>query len=166
MKRHKSLSNILVILCGQGLCWPLWASMLFASVTGIQSVFHQGKSLSCDNASVHLPFHWPCSSTLYVVVYPVVFSRTRVRLWSCERPLPLSVRPLYSALMWVDDSVPMWGPVTVTRMREPSAKQCSGAFVGQGSRLIWGGAPSRFVPSVQSSGKLLWSQGEKKQTRV
>lgn len=31
-----------------------------------------------------------------------------------------------------------------------SARQCTGVLVGQGSRLIWGGAPSPFIPSAQT----------------
>lgn len=33
-----------------------------------------------------------------------------------QRPLALSVRPLYSGLMRDDDSAPMWGPGTVTQI--------------------------------------------------
>lgn len=47
MKMHKSLSNIFVVLWGQGLYWPLWAIMLFFFFcsSGVQSSFYQGKSL-------------------------------------------------------------------------------------------------------------------------
>lgn len=124
MKRHKSLSNILVILCGQGLCWPLWATMLLPSASEVQSYFHQGKSLSCVTMPQYTSHCIYCVHSLSMCPPRLSLGRlvTRVWPWSCLRPLPLSVSPLYSGLMRVDDSVPMWGPVTVTRMRGAVSK--------------------------------------------
>lgn len=165
MKMHKSLSNILVILCGQGLCWPLWAIMLLPSVAGVQSSFHQGKSLSCVTMPQYTSHLIYCVHSLLMPT-PAFLGRlvTRALLWSCQRPLPLSVRPLYSGLMWVDDSVPMWGPVTLTRMRRAVSKTmqwCIGGVKGH----VWSGEgplPSSSHQQRQTSGKLLWSQGKKK----
>lgn len=161
MKMHKSLSNILVILCGQGLCWPLWAIMLLPSVAGVQSSFHQGKSLSC----VTMPQY--TSHLIYCVRSLLMPTRTflgrlvtRALLWSCQRPLPLSVRPLCSGLMRVDDSVPIRGPVTLTRMRgavNKTMQWCIGGVKGH----VWSGEgplPSSSHQHRHTSGKLLWSR--------
>lgn len=154
MKRHKSLSNILVILCGQGLCWPLWATMLL----GVQSSFHLTKSLSC----VTMP---PYTSLFIYCVHSLLMPTFSGDVCSAMK-LPVPFAPFCQApLLWSnadDDSVPMLGPVTVTRMGRGGGCQEDNAVVYWWVKgHVWsdeGPLPGWSHHHRQTSGKLLWSQ--------
>lgn len=164
MKTHKSLSNILVVLCGQGLCWPLWAIMLLPSVSGVQSSFHQGKSLSCVTMPQFTSHFIYCVHSLLMPT--PAFSGTPGDACSAMK-LPAPFAPFCQApLLW---SNACWWQCTNVGASDGDSNEGGWGRQPDNAVVYWWvkghvwsgeGAPSRFVWSAPTDlWEMLWSRG-------
>lgn len=120
---------------------PLLTSLshqAFTAVSGVQSSFHQGKSLSCVTMAQSTPFS--CAMFIHS------FSGTPTDACSAMRlPMPFALSGPFTG-RW--QCANMGGRWQWLEWGGSSVRQCSYASVGQGSCLFWEGASSWFHPGT------------------
>lgn len=120
---------------------PLLSSLshqAFTAVSGVQSSFHQGKSLSCVTMAQSTPLFMCHVHSLFLWD-----AYRRVFCYEVAHAL-CPFRPLY----WWMTMYKYGGRWQWLEWEGSSVRQCSYASVGQGSYLFWEGTSSWFHPGT------------------